>query len=130
MKILIADDDKGHCIGLKKYLQKKHAYQVDIAFDGDEAKHFIEKEKYDIIILDCDMPFIPGISLVRIIKKENADAKIIMVSGYAGIEEKFAKYAGVFEFLRKPFPIARIDEIFAKVRLLKNPTISDYTDEK
>lgn len=115
MKILLADDDREYCLSLKRYLEKKNKdYQISLAFDGVEAKHCVEGDSYDIIFLDCDMPFLSGIDLIRVIKKENPGAKVVMVSGYEGIEENFAKAAGVDEFLRKPFALSAIDEILGR----------------
>ncbi|MEK6715792.1 MAG: response regulator [Candidatus Omnitrophota bacterium] len=115
MKILLADDDREYCLSIKRYLQKKNNnYEVSLAFDGRDAKRCVEGDKYDIIFMDCDMPFLSGVDLIRIIKKENPQAKLIMVSGYKGIEDNFAKAAGVDEFLRKPFELRQVDEILDK----------------
>jgi DNA-binding NtrC family response regulator len=114
MKILLADDDKNFCLALKKYLQKEKTYQVSLAFDGDEAKHCVERDTYDIIFLDCNMPFISGIDLIKIVKNENPEAKIIMISGYEDIDQNFAKTCGIDEFLKKPFSIKEIDRILHK----------------
>ncbi|PIQ89331.1 MAG: hypothetical protein COV72_03530 [Candidatus Omnitrophica bacterium CG11_big_fil_rev_8_21_14_0_20_42_13] len=114
MRILIADDDEQYCLALKKYLEKKRDCQISLAYDGDEARHCIESNIYDVVLIDCEMPRCSGIDLIRVIKKENPQAKIIMVSGYQGIGEDFAKCAGVTEFLRKPFAIQTIDDILTR----------------
>lgn len=114
MKILLADDDRQYCLIFKKYLQKKGDHQISLAFDGNDTKHYLEKDIYDVVFLDCDMPHIPGVDLIRMAKKENPEAAIIMISGYKGIDENFAKRVGVDEFLKKPFPIKRIDKILKK----------------
>lgn len=116
MKILIADDDKEYCLGLKSYLQKNGEHEVNIAFDGDEAKHSLEKGAYDVILLDCDMPFASGIELIGVIKKRAPSAKIVMISGYEGIEENLARQAGINEFLRKPFTVKQLGDTLAKFK--------------
>jgi len=114
MRILLVDDDRQYCLSIKKHLEKKSKYQISVAFDGDEAKHYLEKASYDIIFFDCDMPRLSGVDLIRIIKKENPQAALIMVSGYDGIKEDFAKIAGIDEFLRKPFPLKEIANLINK----------------
>lgn len=115
MKILLADDDKEYILSLKKYIEKKNKkYEVTLAFDGQEAQRFLEGASYDIVFMDCDMPHICGIELIRIAKKENPQVKLVMVSGYKGIREGFAKTAGIDDFLRKPFALKQMDEIMEK----------------
>ncbi len=114
MQILFVDDDRQYCLDIKKYLEKKNKYQVTVAFDGEEAKYYLEKANYGIIFFDCDMPRLSGVDLIRIIKKENPQAVLIMVSGYSGIKEDFAKIAGIDVFLRKPFPLKEIDNLISK----------------
>lgn len=115
MKILLADDDSEYCFSLKRYLLKKNnGYEISLAFDGEEAKRCIEAGIYDLIILDCEMPYFSGIDLLKTIKNENPQTKIVMVSGYSGIAKPFAKSAGIDEFLAKPFALTELDKILKK----------------
>lgn len=115
MKILLADDDKEYVLSLKKYLEKKNKkYEVTLAFDGQEARRSLEGASYDIVFIDCDMPYISGVELIKVVKKENPRARLVMVSGYSGIRKDFAKIAGIDDFLRKPFMLTQIDEIMEK----------------
>ncbi|MBP5332349.1 MAG: response regulator [Lachnospiraceae bacterium] len=73
------------------------------AGDGELAFPMIRKEKPDIVITDIKMPFMDGLSLSRLIKKELPDTEIIILSGYEEFE--YAKEAiriGVSEYLLKP----------------------------
>lgn len=73
------------------------------AGDGELAFPMIRKEKPDIVITDIRMPFMDGLSLSRLIKKELPDTEIIILSGYEEFE--YAKEAiriGVSEYLLKP----------------------------
>lgn len=115
MKILLADDDRQYCLALKKYLEKQNkGYEASLAFDGLEAKRYIEGNSYDVIFIDCDMPYLSGLDLVRVIKKGYPSTKVVMVSGYKDIGENFAKISGVDEFLRKPFALKEMDRILDK----------------
>lgn len=109
-KILVVDDEKECCQFFKQYLTKR-GYSVDTAYDGLEAKDLLDKNTYDCIFFDCNMPELTGIELIKIIKEKNPQAKKIMISGYDLINEDFAKDSGVDVFLRKPFSLEAIKEV-------------------
>jgi len=108
--ILVVDDEKDCCDFFKKFLDK-HGYSVDIAYNGLQAKHLIEKNQYQYIFFDCNMPEITGVELVRIIDELNPKAKKFMISGYDLIKEEFAKDLGVDEFLEKPILLETIQKL-------------------
>ncbi|QHQ63184.1 response regulator [Anaerocolumna sedimenticola] len=73
------------------------------ASDGELAYPLIQKAKPDIVITDIRMPFMDGLELSRLIKKEMPKVKIIILSGYGEFE--YAKEAiniGITEYLLKP----------------------------
>ncbi len=73
------------------------------ASDGELAYTQIRQKKPDIIITDIKMPFMNGLELSRLVKKDNPDVKIIILSGYGEFE--YAKEAiniGIEEYLLKP----------------------------
>ncbi len=73
------------------------------AGDGEIAFPMICKEKPDIVITDIKMPFMDGLELSRLIKKEMPDVEIIILSGYEEFEyAKTAISVGVAEYLLKP----------------------------
>ena len=109
-KILVVDDEKDFCSLFRENL-KRHDCSCDIAYDGLEAKDLLEKNKYDFIFFDCNMPGLTGVELVRIIKEKNPEARKIMISGYDLIEEGFAKDLGVDLFLNKPILFEQIEKI-------------------
>ncbi len=73
------------------------------ASDGELAFPMIKKEKPDIVITDIRMPFMDGLELSRLIKKELPQIKIIILSGHEEFEyAKSAIQIGVEEYLLKP----------------------------
>lgn len=73
------------------------------ASDGELAYTQIRQKKPDIIITDIKMPFMNGLELSRLVKKDNPEVKIIILSGYGEFE--YAKEAiniGIEEYLLKP----------------------------
>ncbi|MGB8451416.1 MAG: response regulator [Anaerocolumna sp.] len=92
------------------------------ASDGELAYPMIQKAKPDIVITDIRMPFMDGLELSRLIKKEMPKVKIIILSGYGEFE--YAKEAiniGITEYLLKPIngasllvSVKKIGEIILK----------------
>lgn len=109
-KILVVDDEKDICMLFKDYLTK-FGYEVDVGYDGLQAKDLLEINNYDCVFFDCNMPELSGVELIKVIKEKNPGAKKIMISGYEAINEEFAKDLGVDKFLRKPFSLETIKEI-------------------
>lgn len=109
-KILIVDDEKDTCASFKNYFTKR-GFLVYVAYDGMEAKHLLESNRYDFIFFDCNMPELSGVELVKIIDAKNPGSKKIMISGYELMNEDFAKDLGVDIFLTKPISLERLEEI-------------------
>lgn len=111
-KILVVDDEKECCVFIQDYLTKR-GYLVDVAYDGLAARDLLydEKNRYDCIFFDCNMPELTGMELVGVINKKNPGARKVMISGYEGINEKFAKDIGVDIFLTKPIALKEIERV-------------------
>ena len=115
MRILIADDEEEFVDMLKERLRYKNV-EMDFAFDGRQALELIKANHYDLVFLDHNMPEITGLELVRYIKENKMDSKIVMVTGYPAIRGFFAKAIGTDEYLTKPVQLRDIDEIVEKYR--------------
>ncbi|MBR4573933.1 MAG: response regulator [Lachnospiraceae bacterium] len=88
------------------------------ASDGELALPLIRKTQPDIVITDIKMPFMDGLELSRIIKKEMPFSEIVILSGYEEFE--YAKQAisiGVAEYLTKPISG---DDLLAKLNTLRD----------
>ena len=109
-RILVVDDEKDICEFFRGYLMR-HGYVVDIAFDGLEGKELVETNCYDYIFLDCNMPGLTGVELMKIVKEHNPLAKKIMITGYEPITEEFAKDIGIDVFLGKPISMEDIEKV-------------------
>ena len=86
-------------------------YTVYEASSGTEALEIIAEleEPVDLVISDVVMPGMDGPTLLRELRRKQADLKIIFVSGYA--EEAFAKHLPAqetFHFLPKPFSLKEL----------------------
>jgi DNA-binding response OmpR family regulator len=121
-KILIVDDEKDIVTVLKMALERKN-FQVFEANDGLSAIDMIEKEKYDLIILDIMMPKFDGNSVNMRLKSKEETAKIpvIIITGRGNVKKSIAeikKELNIEAYLEKPFAVSmlieKINEIFSK----------------
>ena len=112
-RILIADDEERVVKSIRSFLEKRGVY-VNFAFDGKQALDLIKKNVYDIAFLDHNMPELTGLELIKFIKQNKPKMKTIMISGYPGMREFFAKAVGADEYLTKPCSLKDIERIVDK----------------
>lgn len=126
IKVFLVEDEILIRNGIKVSIEwEKEGYQfAGEASDGELALPMILKEKPDILITDIRMPFMDGLELSKLVKKELPDIKIIILSGYDEFE--YAKEAikiGVTEYLLKPVSSSKLldtlKEISTKILLEK-----------
>ena len=79
LAILLVEDDPKLGQTIKQDLTDK-GYKVDVAFDGKIAQSLYAANKYDIALLDINVPYVNGWELCKIIRSSNKDIPIIMLS--------------------------------------------------
>ena len=100
-KILVAEDNDSNFI-LMSYILKKY-YQYDRAKNGQEAVEMVDKEKYDIVLMDIKMPVMDGLEATKAIKEKQPDLPIVALTANAfDSERQLAFEAGCVDFLSKP----------------------------
>lgn len=118
-KVLVADDDKQISQFIKTNFEKNNI-ETTLAFDGKEALFLINTNKYDVIIIDWMMPYLDGISLLKILRKQNIETPIIILRALDTTENKIEGLkSGSDDYLTKPFSI---DELLIRVNILHNRT--------
>lgn len=122
LKVFLVEDEFVVREGIKKNIDwAAHGYDFcGEASDGELAFPMIQKLKPDIVITDIKMPFMDGIELSRLIKKDFPDIEIILLTGYE--EFSYAKEAikiGVAQYLSKPISgdelLKEVDAISEKI---------------
>lgn len=118
LKVFLVEDEIEVREGIKNninWMEEGFKFCGD-APDGELAYPLIQSEKPDIIITDIRMPFMNGLELSHLVKKELPKSKIIILSGYG--EFKYAQEAikiGVTEYLLKPIKSAELIKAVKKV---------------
>jgi PAS domain S-box-containing protein len=118
LKILLAEDDGINQLYMKTFLSGK-GIEVDTAFNGIQVIEKYESNKYDLILMDGQMPKMDGFEATRIIRKKeegiNLHIPIIAMTGYAvsGDREKFLD-TGMDDYISKPIDENKLLEIIRK----------------
>ena len=101
--ILVIDDEVAVNNNIRKILAKND-YQVDQAVTREEALQKIAAHPYKLVLLDLKIPGVQGLELLRAIRDNNPEAKVIMITGYASIETAVqSARQGAVDYLPKPF---------------------------
>ncbi|HID38075.1 MAG TPA: sigma-54-dependent Fis family transcriptional regulator [Calditrichaeota bacterium] len=102
-QILLIDDDinLGKVIG---YQLEQEGYRVDTATRGKEGLALFQKNSYDIVISDIQMPDLSGIEVLNEIRRKDKQAVIIMITAYGSVDNAIeACRLGADDYITKPF---------------------------
>jgi UDP-3-O-acyl N-acetylglucosamine deacetylase len=103
--ILIVDDEDNVRESLREVLSDEGYHVVDTA-DSTRVRELIEKEKPGLVLLDIWMPQVDGIELLKEIKSQEPETKVVMISGHGNIHTAVtATKFGAFDFIEKPLSL-------------------------
>jgi DNA-binding NtrC family response regulator len=107
-KVLVVDDEEALRYLLSTELSAE-GYEVDTAGDGDEAIEAIKKSDYDVVLLDIKMPRVDGFEVLKFIKQNKPEIKVIMLTAYADVKNAIeALKLGASDFVSKPYDLEDI----------------------
>jgi len=108
MKILLLEDDYLLSKILTKHLSLE--YNVTPVYDGDRALELVEEKKFDLLILDSNVPGITGLDLIRELRSYSNTTPIIMITAYQDTTHlKKAFTHGCNDYIKKPFELDELD---------------------
>jgi len=117
MRILVVEDEYKLADVIASKL-KQNKYQVDTANDGEEGLDLALSDSYDLIILDVMLPSVNGFDILKEIREENINSKVIMLTAKVELEDKLHGFSnGANDYVTKPF---HIDELLARVNAQLN----------
>ena len=130
-KVLLVDDDSVNRL-LGKTILEKFSCHFDIANNGKEAISLLDKNKYDIVLLDIHMPDISGVEVAKYLrfKKQDTKTKVIAVTA-AVMKDDIKRYfkAGINDFIIKPFKEIHLFNKMCELLKLKKETSSQPKEE-
>ena len=111
--VLVVDDDLGPREAMRMIL--KPVYPVLTVNTGEKALQTLTAHSIDLVSFDLRMPGIPGIEVLKAIKKTNPDVEVIIVTGFGTLNTAVeAIRYGAMDFISKPFNVAEILSIVSK----------------
>ena len=114
MRILVVEDEYSLADIIATKL-KNEKYTVDISLDGEEGLDNALSGVYDLIILDVMLPKINGIEILKEIRNNDIDTKVIMLTAKSSLDDKLVGFEnGANDYITKPF---HIEELIARVNV-------------
>jgi DNA-binding response OmpR family regulator len=115
MRVLVAEDHerlaRSVAAGLRRY-----GMNVDVALDGDDALARLAASRYDVVVLDRDLPGTHGDQVCRTLVAERPESRVLMLTAAGSVKERVEGLGlGADDYLPKPFDFA---ELVARVQAL------------
>ena len=115
MRVLVAEDHerlaRSVAAGLRRY-----GMTVDLAFDGDDALARLGDGRYDVVILDRDLPGTHGDDVCRSIVAQRSESRVLMLTAAGSVKDRVEGLGlGADDYLPKPFDFS---EMVARVQAL------------
>jgi adenylate cyclase len=104
--ILIVDDSKDNCLFLERYLIRIGYKNISMAYNGPTALQMIENNKFNLVLLDIDMPIMNGLDVLRNLKEIiNTKHLLVLIISASDTMENIIEgiHLGAEDFLTKPF---------------------------
>lgn len=121
MHILVVEDERKLCDTIVRSLNRL-AYSVDYCYDGQSAMEMLAFEKFDLVVLDLNLPGADGMTVLRTLRQNDYDTKVLILSARSEVTDKVDGLdAGADDYLTKPF---HLEELAARIR---NLTLRRYT---
>ena len=121
MRILVVEDERALCETIVRSLRRL-AYSVDPCYDGDTAIDLLGSERYDLVLLDLNLPGADGMTVLRTLRQTDRETRVLLLSARSEVADKVEGLdAGANDYLAKPF---HLEELEARIRSL---TLRQFT---
>ena len=115
MHILVVEDERALCDTIVRSLRRQ-AYSVDFCYNGNKALELIDVERYDLILLDLNLPGTDGMTVLRTLRNTDHETRVLILSARSEVADKVEGLdAGANDYLAKPFHLAELE---ARIRSL------------
>ena len=115
MHLLVIEDERALCETIVRSLRRL-AYSVDYCYDGEKALELLGVERYDLVLLDLNLPGKDGMTVLRTLRQTDRETRVLILSARGEVEDKVEGLdAGANDYLAKPF---NTDELLARIRAL------------
>lgn len=114
-RILIVDDDMAVTNYLRVAFMQTGEYEPTVVNESSTVPDLLEKERFDIMLLDMDMPHFSGMDIIKHVHDRAMDLPIVVLTGVNDVELAVDSLKlGVFDYLTKPVDDDRLFDVIAK----------------
>ena len=115
MRVLIVEDERRLATAIAVGLRRE-GMAVDVAFDGRDGLRHATRERYDVVVLDRDLPELPGDEVCRALVARGALTRVLMLTASGTLADRVQGLGiGADDYLAKPFDFP---ELVARIRAL------------
>jgi DNA-binding response OmpR family regulator len=115
MRVLVVEDEQVLAEAIARGLRQE-AFAVDVSLDGDDALAKLAVNRYDVVVLDRDLPTVHGDDICRQLAGDRSATRILMLTASGTVEDRVEGLSlGADDYLPKPFAFA---ELVARIRAL------------
>jgi DNA-binding response OmpR family regulator len=115
MRVLVTEDDEILAAAVADGLRRE-GMAVDVALDGDAALERLAVNRYDVVVLDRDLPGVHGDDVCRSLSASGSESRVLMLTAARSVRDRVEGLGlGADDYLPKPFDFA---ELTARIRAL------------
>ena len=123
MRLLLIEDEPTLRESVAKKLRRS-GYEMDDCGDGETALELLAAERYDLVLLDLNLPKVNGMTVLRTLRRTDLETPVLILSARSEISDKVEGLdAGANDYLAKPFHLAELE---ARIRSL---TLRQFTQQ-
>jgi DNA-binding response OmpR family regulator len=121
MRVLIVEDHPRLATALAEGLRRE-GMAIDVAFDGTEAMSHVTVNRYDVVVLDRDLPGVHGDQVCRALVAQRNETRVLMLTAASTIRDRVEGLElGADDYLPKPFDFT---ELVARIRALARRAVA------
>ena len=87
MHLLVIEDERALCETIVRSLRRL-AYSVDCCYDGEKALELLGVERYDLVLLDLNLPGKDGMTVLRTLRQTDRETRVLILSARSEVEDK------------------------------------------
>jgi two-component system, OmpR family, response regulator TctD len=115
LRILLVEDNRPLCEWLARTLERER-YAVEQVHEGDDASERLRTQKYDLVILDLELPRMSGEDVLQRFRRRDAETPVLILTANNTIERRVGSLdGGADDYMVKPFDVAELE---ARIRVL------------
>ncbi len=128
--VLIVDDEKDFLDLISERLAARDV-KVSTATRAQDALSLLDKESYDAVVLDLQMPEMDGLEALKRIKEKNPDVQVILLTGHATVEKGVeAMKLGAMDLIEKPADLTTIIDRIKRAKAEKIILVEKKSEQR